>query len=104
MTDKKLLELAAKAAGVTRQCWDYDWVRGLGHMVTRNMMWNPLVNDGEALRLAIETGITIDAPKDWGFVYAGGQGSFSEPIGDDKMAAVRRAIVRAAADIGKAMP
>jgi hypothetical protein len=66
--------------------------------------WNPLTDDGDALRLAIEVDITIDAPKGGGFVYAGGQGSFSELVGLDKMAATRRAIVRAAAEIGKAMP
>jgi hypothetical protein len=105
MTDKELLELAAKASCIKGE---YHYGAGIYMSPDRtpdnDAYWNPLTKDGDALRLAIETDITIDAPKDWGFVYAGGQGSFSEPIGDDKMAAVRRAIVRAAADIGKDRP
>ena len=54
MTDRELLELAAKAAGVRleewnptyRAYWVGDW-------------WNPLDDDGDALRLAVKLGIVI---------------------------------------------
>lgn len=107
MSDRELLELAAKAAGYE---WKWDLPRGMKKggwlrikVGDRWPVWDPLKDDGEALRLAITLDITIDAPKGGRFVYAGGQGSFSEPVGKDKMAATRRAIVRAAAEIGKGM-
>jgi hypothetical protein len=90
--DRELLKLAAKAAGVPASQWDYDRLRSLGHMVTRSMLWNPLTDDGDALRLAVSLklwthsgmGYYLDQPRPY--------------------AAVRLAIVRAAAEIGKAMP
>ncbi|HQR98117.1 MULTISPECIES: hypothetical protein [unclassified Polaromonas] len=123
-TDRELLELAAKAAGIGRGHWDYDYVRNLGHMVTPSMMWNPLENDGEAMRLAVLKRFTIkdfapfdnpeiaQAPPDatlWGMVEIWIQDG-NDPVyvewykaGADRFAATRRAIVRAAAEIGEAM-
>ena len=107
MDDRELLELAAKAAGIGLQV-DLagrlvdliikDW--GIGQRV-----WNPLNDDGDALRLAVKLGIGID------FNFADGEGETSaaqtlgrykfEKHGNDPYAATRRAIVRAAAEIGK---
>lgn len=101
-TDRELLEMAAKAAGIARSHWDYDWVRGLGHMVYRSDMWNPLTSDGDALRLAVLLCMNIEVTQS--DVYACTHGNFSEPSKPDRNAATRRAIVRAAAAIGEAMP
>jgi hypothetical protein len=67
-------------------------------------VWNPLADDGDALRLAVK--LKMDA-----FVHTSGfteavcpMGSVvREPHGSDPQAATRRAIVRAAAEIGRSM-
>ena len=48
MTDRELLEAAAKAAGI-----DYYARAQSGGMLTDNGEWNPLTDDGDALRLAV---------------------------------------------------
>ena len=96
MTDKELLELAAKAAGVeiewhspNIEVWDFAQVPN----------WNPLTDDGDALRLAVK--LKMDVNYDHEKVGANcGRGAV-ELLGDDPCAATRRAIVRAAAEIGK---
>ena len=114
MTDQQLLELAAKAAGLNVKAQsvnaDDRWV-GLivGEKHTREKkFWNPLEDDGDALRLAVKLGINITnsahSPIGIPFVYA--QKLHYRPCqeyGDDTLAATRRAIVRAAAEIGKGM-
>ena len=59
------------------------------------------IDDGDALRLAVERGYIINIDKVVGRVTAGvwsdGGESASEPLGADPYAATRRAIVRAAA-------
>lgn len=99
-TDRELLELAARAAGIARSQWDYDWLRGLGHMVCRSDMWNPLTDDGDALRLAMKLGFTVEPGKCWQSPYGP---AFGEDVLDGEMKATRRAIVRAAAAIGESM-
>ena len=99
MTDKELLELAAKAAGL--------------EVVTPTMLkygqWNPLTDDGDALRLAVKLGLKTSVGYDIGLVFCRPSESDEhevwEPLGkNDPYAATRRAITRAAAEIGKAMP
>ena len=105
MTDKELLELAAKAAKldfVPSEGGSFGFSNGVLYKP-----WNPLRNDGEALRLAVKLGIQI-----WhrpGGVEGIHSGSIltkpqTEPLTPDPYAATRRAIVRAAAEIGKAIP
>ena len=110
MTDRELLELAAKAAGVAG-FWVDDGLN-TGSNATP-AVWNPLDDDGDALRLAVKLGIDVvwadigDGPH----VLTGNRlGPFSIeklPIRmfafDKELAATRRAIVRAAAEIGKGM-
>ncbi|WP_443700144.1 hypothetical protein [Pseudomonas sp.] len=108
MGDKELLELAAKAAGIPRNQWDYEYCRAHGHMVTRTMLWNPDTNGIEALRLAVhlDMSVEISAYEESTYAYAGPVPRVyaMENWGDDKEAATRRAIFRAAAEVGKAMP
>lgn len=60
--------------------------------------WNPLASDGDALRLAVKLRITPFLHQDE--VSAG---HCYEPYGEDACAATRRAIVIAAAEIGRAL-
>ena len=109
-TDRELLEFAAKAAGVELR-WHPDGtafsaVRCSGYWG----VWNPLTDDGDALRLAVALGMNIDVGSHpVGFtataVIADHNSVFvDEYHNDDAMKATRRAIVRAAAEIGGAMP
>jgi hypothetical protein len=86
MSDQELLRFAAKAAG--------------GNFVIG--YWNPLTDDGDALRLAVKLKITPHI--DGNLTDAESAAGFStEPHFDDPNAATRRAIVRAAAEIGKGL-
>lgn len=103
-TDKELLEMAAKAAG-------YDIKQGRNCTRMHPAMnfyaaplWNPLENDGDALRLAVK--LKVDVIPSWGHycvcVIVGGD-HFEEPQAPDEFSSMRRAIVRAAAAIGEAL-
>jgi hypothetical protein len=64
--------------------------------------WNPLTDDGDALRLAVKLGMDVC----FGANYVIVRGSVQTPTvnsADDPYAATRRAIVRAAAEIGRNM-
>ena len=109
MTDCELLELAAKAAGYSLSAAsDMIW----SDAAVEYIPWNPLTDDGDALRLAVKLFMFVDsaagAPDSFGaeLVRAGNEVvDKTEPRPhDDPYAAARRAIVRAAAEIGKAMP
>ena len=109
MTDRELLELAAKAAGLKPGTWFDGW-NDEGRETGDH--WNPLISDGEALRLAVKLGIIVCCiPYDVHFtgVYLpadrhGGKYDFVYMHHGDPYAATRRAIVRAAAEIGRKMP
>ena len=91
MTDRELLELAAKAAGI-----DYYTRAQSGGMLTDNGEWNPLTDDGDALRLAVKLNLTVHK----GFAYTPTGRVFDYRDHANPYAATRRAIVRAAAAIG----
>lgn len=106
MTDREMLELAAKAIGGSywhdaRTFSDYLMIEQ-----DEPVKWNPANDDGDALRLAVRLEIEIRVFN--GRAHAGKQGGFWCSEGwfpdQDPYAATRRAIVRAAAEIGKAMP
>lgn len=98
-SDRELLELAAKAAG---HKLGEDWSclpEGIfinGDDRFSGDEWNPLTDDGDALRLAVKLNLL------YGKVFTRGVSDNHED-GDDIYAATRRAIVRAAAKIGEAM-
>lgn len=98
MTDRELLELAAKAAAMKDVWWDES---GYGYPDPSNH-WNPLTDDGDALRLAVKLGIHLTNSNTyaWASQY---WVDATESLGDDPYAATRRAIVRAAAEIGRAL-
>lgn len=120
-TDRELLELAAKAAGYWIKSW---WERYPGEwwvelLVARvpgdpPTVWNPLRDDGDALRLMTKLPFRelyvseIGATVSWRRADGSGHGckcdEYANEHGGDLNAATRRAIVRAAAEIGKAMP
>jgi hypothetical protein len=94
--DRELLELAAKAAGLPWAQWVEDG----------DASWNPLTDDGDALRLAVKlrlevdihhTGIAVRTPNGHKVLLA----AEDQP---NAYTATRRAIVRAAAEIGRLMP
>lgn len=102
MTDRELLELAAKAAGVDpiKLMTPYESKDGL----SRGWVdWNPLINDGDALRLAVKLRLPVWYERNLVNVHTSKGSGFSESMTADPLAATRRAIVRAAAEIGKGM-
>ena len=116
MTDRELLELSAKAAGIELR-WHPD---GTAYSDNRCKdywgVWNPIADDGDALRLAVKlaesapgTHFTLSISKihdGRGFADAGFFSHINpteQVVGPDLAAATRRAIVRAAAEIGRSM-
>ena len=114
-TDRELLELAATAAGVGLISWTnmYDACDEIGgRFITqpRGEPWNPLEDDGDALRLgaALRLHILHNDPGDsvlWVSAVLNkrnihGVVEFQDEV--QRAVATRRAIVRAAAAIGKA--
>lgn len=99
MNDRDLLELAAKAAGIAIKV-----VIGDTFWRPDGIPWNPLTDDGDALRLAVKVGMEFAADDEathCAFAYArvrgAGDSHIFEPVVDDPCKAMRRAIVRAAA-------
>ncbi|WP_248769082.1 hypothetical protein [Pseudomonas sp. MWU12-2345] len=110
MTDRELLELAAKSVDIAILYWTLP----NGTFTDEGAYWNPLADDGDAHRLAVKLGLYICNEQEragcvtvsWGCDAGGNHlGSVEElaPAGGDDYAASRRAIVRAAAEIGRAM-
>ena len=121
MTDRELLEAAARAAGMfvllppwprDAQGWFYNEHSnggGMFHSVRIEPRWNPLEDDGDALRLAVKLGMELysdDEATHTAFAYArvrgAGDDHIFEPVVDDACKALRRAIVRAAAALAQA--
>lgn len=110
MTDRELLEMAAKAIGETPERWTVGsespsglLLRGVQHP------WNPLRDDGDALRLAVKLGLVVEIDNELGgesSAWRYGEAPAKEFIEheEDPYAATRRAVVLAAAEIGRAMP
>jgi len=103
-TDRELLEMAAKAAGIRIE-WDGppDKWQPMYYEGKTYHAFDPLTDDGDALRLAVK--LEIDLWFGCGGLSAHGLAmDTEEDYGRDPYAATRRAITRAAAEIGKAMP
>lgn len=104
MDDRELLERAARAAGVE---WSAEEGHGWQQIDGLHSVWNPLTDDGDALRLAVKLRMAVVIEPKYGLVYATFDGwrvgmEREEPIDPpDPYAATRRAIVRAAAELSR---
>jgi hypothetical protein len=113
MTDRELLELAAKAAGISPSDGGPVVVyESSGVWLADDKWWNPLTDDGAALRLAVKLNLQVapDPANSMGCAWLAREDD-AEPVEEtvavelwrdsDPYAATRRAIVRAAAEIGR---
>jgi hypothetical protein len=107
MTDRDLLEAAARAAGINVHCgrgWQSETlfreIPNPKNVLSANVEWNPLTDDGDALRLAVTLEIHITNFSTYAWASTHGFDA-TEPLDKDACAATRRAIVRVAAEIGK---
>lgn len=116
-SDRELLELAAKAAGIL--LCGYSWIGEnedddeceileaafVKHRQEQELAskWNPLTDDGDALRLAVKLSMSLEkVVSSRGSAWIADHRA-EEVVGTDSSAAARRAIVRAAAAIGESM-
>lgn len=106
MGDKYLLKMAAKAAGHKLGA---DWnclPEGIlinGDDNFSGIEWNPLKDDGDALRLAAVIEMELSLGQCGGVVYKRRPMKEQiEELSEDYMSAIRLSIVRSAAEIGKA--
>ena len=96
-TDRELLMFAAKAAGfeyrrdINGEVLEY-FGGGLS-FAEHGDKWNPLTDDGDALRLAVKLGIDVSRA----------QLDYYDKHSNNQYTATRRAIVRAAAEIGASL-
>lgn len=104
MNDRELLELAAKAAGI-----DHNQLFNSCVNCSSLDKWNPLTDDGDALRLMVHLSITIE----FGPITVASYKGCAEVQNmihahsyerNDRSQVIRRAITRAAAEIGRDMP
>lgn len=114
---KRMLELAAKAAGIDllradyREHWGFEGARRDGAYIGR---WNPGNNDGDSRQLEVRLGLLVDV--DWDSRTATAVAQYRAdmtksivhivniPDGSDGMAETRLAVLMAAAAVGEAMP
>ena len=111
MNDRELLELAAKACGYEhyRYCTAHMALvpEPEGEDVLPFSVWNPLTDDGDALRLAIELRLDISFLEGFEEITVEDyhcSHRAREDYKSDMAAATRRVIVRTAAEIGRSMP
>ena len=106
MTDRELLELAAKAAGLNIKSYAVDTDDNFVHLIVgrkftnEKIVWSPLTSDGDALRLAVKLGLLVhgtDSPTAVWCQVGECPDAFLEAAKPDPYAATRRAITRAAA-------
>jgi hypothetical protein len=97
VTDKKLLELAAKAAGYNgKYRSDLGYFEFMKDDKVLVVNWNPLEDDGEAFRLAVKLQMDVSIEDCGAWVN-----DRITVMDIDRYAATRRAIVLAAARIGE---
>lgn len=107
MTDRELLENAAKAAGIVGEyeSWTYqgfnEGIRQVLNGIKCWKPWNPLTDDGDALRLAVKFLFEIDMGRGCIAIRHSTGIKILEAFNHDPYATTRRAIVRAAAEIGR---
>lgn len=107
MTDRELLELAAKAVGFLnwtpmQSCLFIETGHSRGNT---GFHWNPLTDDGDAFRLMVKLSLGVSIPVHKTICadvicFLNSSVNVREE-GGNRYAATRRAIVRAAAEIGR---
>ena len=116
MTDRETLELAARAAGYVFGEYGGKPARQVTTKIGAAWIyWNPLTDDGDALRLAVQLMIRVSVNRAFPLGIPGSvtaeypdRDCFYFALGEavtngDPYAATRRAITRAAAEIGRQM-
>ncbi|EMZ50097.1 hypothetical protein HMPREF1223_12281 [Pseudomonas aeruginosa str. Stone 130] len=109
MNDRELLELAARAAGVKARWFRVNQWRQVGGNKKQtgqedvfgthhSKPWNPLTDDGDALRLAVSTSLHKRLHE-----ILTGPAYRADALSYGEQCATRRAITKAAAEIGKSM-
>lgn len=107
MSDRDLLELAAKAAGIKLHIWGAKGSENFADMAKPGgTRWNPIADDGDAFRLVIKLKLSVEITGSEDETYEVSCGAHWESFffDEDGAAATRRVIICAAADIGKSMP
>ena len=116
MNDRELLENAAKAAGYTIVEYQGNGCALVYDNASEDQMdskfeWMPKHSDGDAFRLAVKLDMNVfqAAKSAYALTYDDDDGTYEKQVrytdtNNDPYAATRLAIVRAAAEIGKAMP
>lgn len=103
--DLELLELAARAIGAVRVevVEGESWVNL--HLADGSVVygWNPLLHGDDTFNLATDTRMQITQRVDEVRIGHRSIQALYEPVGEDRRTATRRAVTRAAAEIGKAM-
>ncbi|MRT30832.1 hypothetical protein [Herbaspirillum sp. CAH-3] len=96
-TDRELLEMAAKAAGIKgAYLWTPDYC---GIEINDGRIWNSRDDDGDALRLlrAVDYGLLVEDGVVKIMNNLGGCVFFADINGADEMSVIRRAITSVAA-------
>lgn len=99
MTGRELLEMAARAAGYNGFPGHADQMIDSG--------WNPLEDDADAFRLMVSVGLDVEwcsSGRVSAYRHANANGhcfTAMESYREDRAAATRRAIVRAAAEMAE---
>lgn len=111
MTDRDLLELAAKAAGIEiywSSWYDCYYVTNdvaPSGLIMTDYSWRPLTDDGDAFRLAVKLGIGLAFLNRLLVITSTDhRHEDARDHGDNLAAATRRAIVKAAARLADSIP
>lgn len=116
MTDRELLELAAIAIGERvvlseaemHGCTDESTIYTGAMLYGVQDVWNPLADDGDALRLAVKLGVIVGCYENYSsldllspYAHIETVIVWHSSVGNCQYGSTRRAIVLAAAEIGK---
>lgn len=106
MNDRELLELASKAGEIPIYAWRYNevldtWFGARADSEESTVYWNPLTDDGDALRLAVKLRLEVAIHETYSGVINGNLIEGIVEHNHDPYAATRRAIVRFAANIAQ---
>ncbi len=105
-SDRELLELAAKAAGIELVGFEESGTHFAALVAPSGYVrWNPLSDDGDAFRLMVKLWMDFTiSGRASAVTQIHGMRPHAAYCNGDSNAASRRAIVRAAAELGREMP